>query len=326
MDRSRRMGARARATTAESAAPPSPPSTSRLTLRARKNRRRPAPLWSRMPRPSAIADACGRALRRSLPAAVAICVIAAAGGAIWLGYRFVTTSSRYAITAIEVRGGHRVTADEVRAMIPASLGDNVFSTSADAIARALRAHPWIASATAQRILPGKILVEIREHEPAAIAVIGDPYLVGPDGRPFKRAQIEAGDGAGLPIVTGLDRAAYARDPDGAARTITAALDALARWRAGAERPAVGELHVTAQGTLTLRTYDRAAAIELGPLDAGEPGAQPRAEPRPAPSPIDARIRTFDAAWAELDPRERTRARSFHLDARPDHVTVAFAKD
>jgi hypothetical protein len=31
-------------------------------------------------------------------------------------------------------------------------------------------------------------------------------------------------------------------------------------------------------------------------------------------------------WAELDPHERERARTFHLDARPEHVTVAFAKD
>jgi cell division protein FtsQ len=333
MDRSRRMGARGRATTAEQAAQPSPPSSSRITLRARKNRRRPAPLWSRMPRPAAIADACGRALRRSLSAAIAACVIVGAGGALWLAHRFVTTSPRYAITEIEVRGARHLSASEVRAIVPAALGDNVFLTSPDEVAGALRRHPWIASATAERVLPGTIRVEIREHEPAALAVIGEPYLVGADGRPFKRAQIEAGDGAGLPIVTGVDRDAYRRDPAGAARTITAALDALARWRAGAGRPPIGELHITAQGTLTLRTYDRAAAIELGPLASETAGATDAAhaafaaDAATAAAPtLEARLHTFDAAWAELDPRERARARSFHLDARPDHVTVAFAKD
>jgi hypothetical protein len=38
------------------------------------------------------------------------------------------------------------------------------------------------------------------------------------------------------------------------------------------------------------------------------------------------MRTFDAVWAELAEPERARARTFHLDARSDHVTVAFAKD
>ncbi len=33
-----------------------------------------------------------------------------------------------------------------------------------------------------------------------------------------------------------------------------------------------------------------------------------------------------AEGAGLSKAERTRARSIHLDARPDHVTVAFVKD
>jgi cell division protein FtsQ len=241
---------------------------------------------------------------------IATCAIASAGATLWLGYQFVTTSARYAITSIEIRGARHLSADEVRAVLPVAIGDNVFTTSPDEVARALRRHPWIASATAQRILPDTLVVEIREHEPAAIAVLGEPYLVGPDGHPFKRAQRDGGEGAGLPAVTGLDREAYRRDPDGTARTITDALDALARWRSAPERPPIGELQVGAQGSLTLRTRDHRAAIELGP-----PGAS-----------LDPRLRTFDIAWAELDEHERRRARTFHLDVRPDHVTVAFAKD
>ncbi len=309
MDRSRLTGAtRGRAATAE-IAPPSPPASSRLTLRARKNRRRPASLWSRVPPARALADACGRALRRSLPALIATGAVLGAGAVLWLGYQFVTTSARYAITSIEVRGVQRLSPDEVRAALPVAVGDNVFLASTDAVTRALRRRPWIASAAAQRILPGTLVVEIREHEPAAVAELGEPYLVGPDGHPFKR---EEGDGAGLPVVTGLDREAYRRDPAGTARTITDALDALARWRSGPERPPIGELHIGAHGALTLRTARRRAAIELGPPD----------------DLIEVRLRAFDAVWAELrdDTRERGRARTFHLDARPDHVTVAFAKD
>jgi len=281
-----------------------------MTLRARKNRRRPASLWSRVPRPHAIADVCGRALRRSLPAVIASCAIFGAGTALWLGHRFLTTSSRYAITAIEIRGAARLAPDDLRATLPVAVGDNVFAASTNEVEGALRANPWIAAASAQRILPDTLVVEIREHVAAAVGVLGEPYLVDSDGHPFKRAA--DGEGDGLPVVTGLDRAAYQRDPDGTARTITAALGALARWRAEPTRPAIGEIRIDPQGTLALRT-DHGATIELGSLS----------DPADA---LAARMRTFDAVWAELSELERERTRTFHSGARPDHVTVAFAKD
>ena len=40
----------------------------------------------------------------------------------------------------------------------------------------------------------------------------------------------------------------------------------------------------------------------------------------------ARIQAFDAAWAGLGDAERARTRAIHLGTRPDHATVAFAKD
>jgi cell division septal protein FtsQ len=240
-------------------------------------------------------------------------VVLAAGTALWLGHRFVTTSDRYAITAIEIRGAERVAAAELRAALPVAVGDNVFTASPTAVAEAARAHPWIAAAEAHRELPDTMVVEVREHRAAALAHLGDLYVIGSDGHPFKRARIEDGDGEGVPVITGLERAAYQRDPAAAARTLTAALAVLARWRAAPTRPAIGELHVGTQGTIALRTHDHGAAIELGPL--GAPDAE-----------LAARLHTFDAAWAELTAEERARARVLHLDARLDQVTIAFAKD
>src|SRR3569623_1281401 len=102
MDRSRRQGTQR--------APSDPPAASRLTVRAKPNRRRAptTPLWSRLPKPAVVANACGRLLRRSLPALIGLAVIGAIGGTAWAGYRFVTTSARFAISAIEVRGSRAV--------------------------------------------------------------------------------------------------------------------------------------------------------------------------------------------------------------------------
>lgn len=303
MDRSRRA-----ATTPARPATDAPvPSASRLTIRARKNRRRPESLWSRVPRPRAIADACGRAVRRSLPAIAATAVITTAGTGAWAGYRFATTSPRFAITSIEVRGAAHLTEAQVLAALPVRLGDNVFATNLEALARTLEASPWIASASAHRELPHTLVVDVVEHAPAAIVDLGGLYLVDASGHPFKQARLDAGDGKDLPVITGIERAAYERDPAATAALITSVLDVLATWSTtDAMRPAIGELHIDAHRALTLRTYDHATAIQLGVL-----GPE-----------LASRMRTFDAAWAELTDAERSRTRAIHLDARPDQVTVA----
>lgn len=302
MDRSRAKGTR------------QVPASSRLTLRAedpaprsraRKNRRRPGTVWSRLPRPRAVADACGRAVRRTLPAIAAMVALAIGGGALWLGHRWVTTSDRFAITDIEVRGADRLRPDDVRAALGVRPGDNVFAADLDAAGARLRDQPWIAQAEVRRVLPDRLVVEIREYEPAAVVALGELYLVDATGHPFKRAELEAGDGDGLPSITGLERASYQRDPEATARTIVDALAVLARWQAGA-RPAIGELHVGAHGQLALYTYDTATAIELGTLRSA--------------AELSDRIATFDAAWGGLADGERARARAIHLDT--GFVTVA----
>lgn len=264
------------------------------------------PLWARLPKPAMIVNGCGRALRRSLPAMVGLVVVGAVGGTAWAGYRFVTTSPRFAITAIEVHGNHHVDPDQVRAALPIAVGDNVFAANVDSLTRGLTSNPWIADASAHRILPHTLVIDIREHEAAAVAELGGLYLVDASGHPFKRVA-DDGVGAGLPIVTGLDRAAYLADPAATARTIASALGALAMWKS-ADRPTVGEVHVDLHGALTLHTYDTATAIQLGSIDAA----------------LAARIHTFDVAWAQLADAERARARAIHLDPRLDHVTVAFS--
>ena len=321
MDRSRRQG------TANGTRPAtSPPALSRLTVRKHKNRRRPGSVWSRLPKSGAIADACGRALRRSVPVAAAVAALVALGGGAWAGVRWLTTSPRFAITAITVQGAHRVASDDLRAQLPIHIGDNVFAGLAGTV-RAVRANPWVAAAEVRRILPHTIAIEIREHTAAAIVELGGLYLADASGHPFKRADLEAGEAEGLPIITGIERTAYAASPEAVAATVRGALDAASEWQAAA-RPAIGEVHVDPHGAVTLHTYDPAIAIQLGALDALDAPRAPRTPGAPeAPGgTLGARMHTFDAAWAALSDAERARARSIHLDARPDHVTVAFAKD
>jgi cell division protein FtsQ len=246
-------------------------------------------------------------LRRAAPAAIGLAIVGAIGGTAWAGYHFVTHSPRFAITTIEVRGNHHLTTEQIRDELPARIGANVFATNLDGLVRELRAEPWVARAEAHRILPHTIVVDVVEHEPAALADLGGLYLVDAAGHPFKHADLDLGDGANLPIITGLDRAAFVADPEATAAQIKTALATLATWTAASDRPAIGEVHVDAHGAITLHTYDQATAIQLGTADAA----------------VTSRIDTFDAVWAQLTDSERARALAIHLDSRPDHVTVAF---
>jgi cell division septal protein FtsQ len=322
MDRSRRLAGRLARPEARRDAPRdtgrdavggrpgAPPAASRLTIRRPRNRRRAGSLWSRLPRPVAIADACGRMVRRSLPAAAALAALAVLGGALWAGYRWLTRSPRFAIAEIAVHGAHHVDPEALRERLPIRIGDNAFS-DLTAAARAAGDDPWIAAVDVRRMLPHTIVVELREHAAAAVAAIaeGELYLIDAGGRPFKRAAIDAGEADGLPLVTGLDRAAFAADPAAAEATLRAAIATVERWRA-ASRPAIGEVHIDPHGAMTLHTYDPSIAIQLG-----APGDD-----------AGARLHAFDTAWAGLSDAERTRTRAIHLGARPDHVTVAFATE
>lgn len=262
---------------------------------------------------------CGRIVRRALPIAAVVAIGFGLGGAGWYGYRFVTTSPRFAITAIEVRGNVHVTSADVRALLPVHVGDNTFGADLGAARRALLANPWIADVEVTRALPHTVLVSVQERQPVAIASVepdatsttsvGALYLVDASGHPFKRATIEAGEGAELPIITGLDRTAYRTAPELTAKTVRDTLGALAVWRAG-DRPAIGEAHLDPTGALVLHTYAHATAIRLGVIT--------------DPAALADRLATFDASWRELTPDERQRTRTIRLDTRTDHVTVAFA--
>jgi cell division septal protein FtsQ len=167
----------------------------------------------------------------------------------------------------------------------------------------LRAEPWIATADARRVLPDRIVVDIREFQPAAVVELGDSrYLADVSGHPFKRA--EAPDHADLPLVTGIARGAYTKDPDAIARQITRALDVVRSWRSD-ERPAVSEVRVDDRG---LSLISGPLAIQIGDGD------------------VAPRLHAFDVVWGALSIDERSRARGIHLESRLDHVTVAFAKD
>ena len=161
----------------------------------------------------------------------------------------------------------------------------------------------------RRELPDRLIVTIVENRPAALVALGGLYLADDQGKIFKRAAIDRGDGAGLPVITGIPRARFIEDPAAVEAEIRRALAARAVYRNGA-RPRLGEIHVDDRRGITFLTYEDALAIRVG---------------NGSSQTLARRLHTFDIAWASLEAETRAAAHVVYVDntTRPDRVTVGF---
>lgn len=258
-----------------------------------------------------------RAGRASLPAVIAFVIAGGVGAGGYYGYHWLTRSDRFAVTELDLRGAERLDATHVRTLIGLPEGAtgadaNIFRLGLADAERRLEEDPWIASARVSRQLPNKLIVELTEERPAALVELGGLYLTTDDGRVFKRAAIERGEGLSLPIITGVPRGAYLHHPEVAREAVRTCLEALRVYRQDPDRPAVSEVHFDARRGISFHSYDGAMAIRVGDGDADQLGQ---------------RLRTFDTAWAALSDDERRGARVVYVDnaTQPDRVTVGFGR-
>lgn len=225
-------------------------------------------------------------------------------GVAWMARRHVTSSSRFAVTSMQIVGNDRRPADAIIAESGLVLGQNVFCVDLDAVRNRILADPWIADAVVTRRLPGTILVGVKERTPAALVAIDDLFLTGADGEPFKR--LEPGDPVDLPVITGVTQESIADDRAGAFRTIRRGIDLAAEYdhMVLARRSPLEEVHVDPAGAFTLVV--------------GRPGTDLVLGGPPFRRKLDEAARVI----AELD-RRRTKADVIMLDndARPERVVV-----
>jgi cell division septal protein FtsQ len=286
-----------------------PPRSDEPTLVIRrKNRKLKQKRRVRLPSAWDLLAFAGRGVRGVAPALAALVVLAGvAAGARW-GWSWLHTSPRFGLAVIDVAGNERVSREELLALAGVEGGENVFSLPLADVERGALRSPWIASARARRELPDRLVLEVTERRPIAVVLVdGVPYLAGADGRPFKRAAVDAGECEGLLVVSGLPRALFAANADAAAALVRDAIATTAAYQKNAERPPVGEARVERGGT-TLFTLEGAVALRLGTARGDE---------------LAARLERFDAVWSALTPEERAAARTIHLDGtvRPERITV-----
>lgn len=125
------------------------------------------------------------------------------------------------VHGIEVRGLERTGREGLLAHAELALHQPLLLLDLDRAVAAIEQLPWVRQATIRRQLPDKLRIEVTEHVGKAAAMLGELWLVNPDGEPFKR--FSAADRLVLPVITGVAAQPHAERPLGRQPQVTSRL-------------------------------------------------------------------------------------------------------
>jgi hypothetical protein len=213
-------------------------------------------------------------------------IVALIGGAIggtgWL--LFGSDALRY--RHLRVVGNVRASEAQLAHLADLPLDTPLLLLDLGAAIKGVEQHPWVAHASARRVFPDTVVLQVQEREVKALLMLDGLYLVDADGVPFRRA--DAGD-LDHPVITGLAADLADKEPDVARRIVADALGLLdgVRGRGRLQETDVSEVR-----------FDPDAGYTLALRNGGEVllGFQ---KPPSADAPPDA-PRTWDRAFARLD--------------------------
>ena len=131
-------------------------------------------------------------------------------------------SPRFQLQEVNFTGLNRASRAELVKLSALAPGQNLFAMEVPVLEKAMLQHPWVHSVQVTRHFPATVSVEVVEHTPEALVVLGDLYVLNGEGEPFKR--VTPGDGLDLPLVTGVVREDYVKDPAAVRERLKAALE------------------------------------------------------------------------------------------------------
>lgn len=167
--------------------------------------------------------------------------------------------SYFAVQEIKVKGGEKVGGSEIVAMAGMSQGMNIWKIDPEIIERKVAKHPWVKRVLVRRELPRRVVIEVEEREAKGIVVLGRLYYVDPEGFVFK--EVEEGENADFPLLTGLQQADLLSQAHATRQKIREALklsDLMARGPLS-----ISEIHFPAQGGVVLYPMAYPVALRMG---------------------------------------------------------------
>lgn len=141
-------------------------------------------------------------MRRVFRVAVLAATVAAGLWGLAAGWQRVRSHPYFALREVVVEGVVRLSREQVLRTVGASFGTSLWEVDGSAWQRSLARLPWVSAVRVRREFPGRVVVEIRERRPEAIAVLGRLQYVSRAGRLL--GPVEPGEVPALPLLTGLE--------------------------------------------------------------------------------------------------------------------------
>ncbi|HEY6010580.1 MAG TPA: FtsQ-type POTRA domain-containing protein [Nitrospirota bacterium] len=124
--------------------------------------------------------------------------------AAWLGlqaYRLITHAAMFQIAGVDVSGAKQLGESELREIVGAFTGQNIFRADLDAAIRRAQANAWVKEARIHRRLPNRISMVFVERVPAAVLDTGKMrYLLDNEGVVLERFRKEQASAWALPVI------------------------------------------------------------------------------------------------------------------------------
>jgi cell division protein FtsQ len=216
----------------------------RMQLEAKKNRLR---------------RRAGEVLREIGRAVLLTGAIVLVTAAILIGYDWILRSPDLRIRETVVKGCQELTEKEILTLASVRAPSNILTINRDAIARRIRANPWVREVFVGREFPDRLVIVVRERKAVALLERDEGlYLVDGEGTPFKK--LETGEESDLPVLTGCVRGGIL---DGVlVKKSLALLNDLAGIKDGPEIGKVSEIHGNETFGLSLFA-DTGLCLQLG---------------------------------------------------------------
>ena len=96
---------------------------------------------------------------------------------VFLSYRFVTHSPYFNVDEVAMVGNKRISNEALNTWIGPIVGGNIFQLNLDEISQKLTEHPWVKSASARRVFPQAIHIELKERTPFAKIQLERMYVM-----------------------------------------------------------------------------------------------------------------------------------------------------
>ena len=174
------------------------------------------------------------------------------------------------VASVVVRGISIVKASEIMTLARVVRGEPLFDVDLAAVKRRLEQHPYVSSASVQRDTPDRITIVITEREPIAIVLADRSWYLDSAGVVMPAVRSE--HVFDLPVITGAIPAVECVPGKRiSAPLVREALDVLntARTIGDDTFRRISEIHVPAQGELTLYTAEYGIPVLLNGGDAGD---------------------------------------------------------